>query len=143
MAAIGTIVQGLASNSQVVCMASLYGGTHRYLTQVAPSFGCTVAFTNDIQAELVSILEERNNTTSLVWIETPSNPTLSLVDIQAVADTAHRRGALVVVDNTFLSPYILNPLEHGADIVLHSVTKYINGHSVSIGFDIFRALLRS
>lgn len=138
MAAIGAIVEGLASNSQVVCMASLYGGTHRYLTEVAPSFGCMVAFTNKIQSELASMLDGRKNTTSLVWIETPSNPTLSLVDIQAIADTAHRRGSLVVVDNTFLSPYIQNPLKHGADIVLHSVTKYINGHSVSISFDIFQ-----
>lgn len=123
MAAIGAIVQGLASNSQVVCMTSLYGGTHRYLTEVAPSSGCMVAFTNKIQSELASMLDGRKNTTSLVWIETPSNPTLSLVDIQAIADTAHRRGSLVVVGNTFLSPYIQNPLKHGADIVLHSVTK--------------------
>jgi cystathionine gamma-lyase len=67
--------------------------------------------------------------TKLVWIETPSNPTLSLVDISAVAAIAHKHGILVVVDNTFMSPYIQNPLEHGADIVVHSVTKYINGHS--------------
>lgn len=67
--------------------------------------------------------------TKLIWIETPSNPTLGLVDIRAVADIAHQHGILVVVDNTFLSPYVQNPLEHGADIVVHSVTKYINGHS--------------
>lgn len=112
-------------------MASLYGGTYRYLTQVAPSFGCTVTFVNNIQAELTSILVKCDNTTRLVWIETPSNPALSLVDIQAVADTAHDNGSLLIVDNTFLSPYIQNPLRHGADIVMHSVTKYINGHSVS------------
>lgn len=131
MAAIGALVQGLASNSHIVCMASLYGGTYRYLTQVAPSFSCAVTFVNNIQAELASILEEYDNTTSLVWIETPSNPTLSLVDVQAVADIAHNNGSLLVVDNTFLSPFIQNPMRHGADIVLHSVTKYINGHSVS------------
>lgn len=67
--------------------------------------------------------------TKLIWIETPSNPTLSLVDIRAVSRIAHNHGILVVVDNTFLSPYIQNPLSHGADIVVHSVTKYINGHS--------------
>lgn len=123
-------MQGLASNSHVICMASLYGGTHRYLTQVAPSFHCKVTFVNDMESELPRILNHNEGKTSLIWIETPSNPTLSLVDIQAVAETAHARGALVVVDNTFLSPYIQNPLKHGADIVLHSVTKYINGHSV-------------
>ena len=72
----------------------------------------------------------RPNETKLIWIESPSNPTLSLVDIRAVANVAHQHGIMVVVDNTFLSPYIQNPLDHGADIVIHSVTKYINGHSV-------------
>jgi cystathionine gamma-lyase len=85
-----------------------------------------------MESELASILDHSEGKTSLVWIETPSNPTLSLVDIRQVADTAHSRGSLVVVDNTFLSPYIQNPLKHGADIVLHSVTKYINGHSVRL-----------
>ena len=73
----------------------------------------------------------RPNETKLVWIESPSNPTLGLVDIEKIAAVAHRHGILVVVDNTFLSPYVQNPLDHGADIVVHSVTKYINGHSVS------------
>jgi cystathionine gamma-lyase len=111
-------------------MASVYGGTYRYLTQVAPSLGVTVSFANDIQAELASLISKNEGRTKLVWIESPSNPTLSLVDIQAVADIAHDKGILVVVDNTFLSPYIQNPLKHDADLVLHSVTKYINGHSV-------------
>lgn len=123
-------MQGLAPNSHIICMASLYGGTHRYLTQVAPSFQCSVTFVKDIEGELATLLYNCGETTSLVWIETPSNPTLSLVDIKAVADTAHSKGALLVVDNTFLSPYIQTPLKHDADIVLHSVTKYINGHSV-------------
>lgn len=73
----------------------------------------------------------RPHETKLIWIESPSNPTLSLVDIRKVATVAHQHGIMVVVDNTFLSPYIQNPLDHGADIVIHSVTKYINGHSVS------------
>jgi len=71
----------------------------------------------------------RPGDTKLIWIESPSNPTLSLVDIRNVASVAHQHGIMVVVDNTFLSPYIQNPLDHGADIVVHSVTKYINGHS--------------
>ena len=71
----------------------------------------------------------RPGSTKLIWIESPSNPTLSLVDVRAVATIAHQHGIKVVVDNTFLSPYVQNPLDHGADIVVHSVTKYINGHS--------------
>lgn len=92
-------------------------------TQVASSFGCTVAFTNDIQTELAGMLDAHKDFTSLMWIETPSNPTLSLVDVQAVANTAPSGGALVVVDNTSLSPYIQNPLEHKTGILLHSVAK--------------------
>lgn len=124
-------MQGLAENSHIVCMASLYGGTHRYLTQVAPSFACSVTFIDNIETKLASVVDSCDKPVRLVWIETPSNPTLSLVDIQAVADIVHNKGSLLIVDNTFLSPYIQNPLRHGADLVLHSVTKYINGHSVS------------
>jgi len=108
-------------------VSDVYGGTHRYFTQVASAHGVTVSFTPSIQADVEAMI--RPGETKLVWIESPSNPTLSLVDIAAVAAVAHARGVLVVVDNTFLSPYIQNPLDHGADIVVHSVTKYINGHS--------------
>jgi cystathionine gamma-lyase len=93
---------------------------------VAAAHGVRVTFTGTIEVDASRMIEKN---TKLIWIETPSNPTLGLVDIQAVADIAHQHGILVVVDNTFLSPYIQNPLEHGADIVVHSVTKYINGHS--------------
>jgi cystathionine gamma-lyase len=85
-----------------------------------------VTFTPEIE---VDISEHITPATKLVWIETPSNPTLRLVDIRAIATEAHKHGILVVVDNTFMSPYVQNPLDHGADIVVHSVTKYINGHS--------------
>lgn len=85
-----------------------------------------VTFTPEIE---VDISEHITKETKLVWIETPSNPTLRLVDIRAVATQAHQHGIKVVVDNTFMSPYVQNPLDHGADIVVHSVTKYINGHS--------------
>ncbi len=104
----------------------MYGGTHRYFTQVAKAHGVKVTFTPEIE---VDIREHITENTKLVWIETPSNPTLRLVDIRAVATQAHEHGILVVVDNTFMSPYVQNPLDHGADIVVHSVTKYINGHS--------------
>ncbi|KAK8162838.1 cystathionine gamma-lyase [Phyllosticta citrichinensis] len=121
------ILQSLASGSHVVSVSDVYGGTHRYFTKVAAAHGVHVTFSPSIELDIENLI--RPNETKLIWIETPSNPTLSLVDIRAVATIAHRHGILVVVDNTFLSPYVQNPLDHGADIVVHSVTKYINGHS--------------
>ena len=108
-------------------VSDVYGGTHRYFTKVAKAHGVTVTFTPSIEIDIAELI--RPNETKLIWIETPSNPTLSLVDIRSVATIAHQHGIKIVVDNTFLSPYIQNPLVHGADIVVHSVTKYINGHS--------------
>lgn len=127
-AATATILQSLASGSHVVSVSDVYGGTHRYFTKVAAAHGVQVTFSPSIELDIESLI--RPSVTKLVWIETPSNPTLGLVDIRAVATVAHQHGIKVVVDNTFLSPYIQNPLDHGADIVVHSVTKYINGHSV-------------
>ena len=109
-------------------MSDVYGGTHRYFTKVAAAHGVQVTFSPSIELDVAEMI--RPGETKLIWIESPSNPTLSLVDIRNVATIAHREGIMVVVDNTFLSPYIQNPLDHGADIVVHSVTKYINGHSV-------------
>lgn len=120
------ILQSLAAGSHVVSVSDVYGGTHRYFTKVASAHGVKVTFSPSIELDVEDLIREE---TKLIWIETPSNPTLSLVDIRLVADIAHRKGIMVVVDNTFLSPYLQNPLEHGADIVVHSVTKYINGHS--------------
>ncbi|KAM4059547.1 cys/Met metabolism PLP-dependent enzyme [Hirsutella rhossiliensis] len=120
------ILQSLAAGSHVISVSDVYGGTHRYFTQVAKAHGVKVTFTPEIE---VDISEHITDQTRLIWIESPSNPTLRLVDIRAVVDVAHRHGILVVVDNTFLSPYVQNPLDFGADIVVHSVTKYINGHS--------------
>jgi cystathionine gamma-lyase len=121
------ILQSLAAGSHVVSISDVYGGTHRYFTKVAAAHGVHVTFSPSIELEIADLI--RPNETKLIWIETPSNPTLSLVDIRAVASIAHNHGIQVVVDNTFLSPYIQNPLDLGADIVVHSVTKYINGHS--------------
>ncbi|KAL2216359.1 putative cystathionine gamma-lyase [Thermoascus aurantiacus ATCC 26904] len=122
-----TILQSLASGSHVVSVSDVYGGTHRYFTKVASAHGVQVTFTPSIELHVEDLI--RPNETKLIWIESPSNPTLGLVDIRKVATIAHQHGIMVVVDNTFLSPYIQNPLDHGADIVVHSVTKYINGHS--------------
>lgn len=122
-----TILQSLAAGSHVVSVSDVYGGTHRYFTKVASAHGVDVTFSPCIELHVENLI--RPNETKLIWIETPSNPTLGLVDIKAVAEVAHRHGILVVVDNTFMSPYVQNPLNHGADMVVHSVTKYINGHS--------------
>lgn len=125
-AATANILQSLASGSHVISVSDVYGGTHRYFTQVAKAHGVRVTFTPEIE---VDIADHITPETRLIWIESPSNPTLRLVDIRAVVDVAHAKGILVVVDNTFMSPYVQNPLDLGADIVVHSVTKYINGHS--------------
>ncbi len=125
-AATANILQSLAAGSHVISVSDVYGGTHRYFTQVAKAHGVKVTFTPEIEVDISEHITEQ---TRLIWIESPSNPTLRLVDIRAVVSVAHRHGILVVVDNTFLSPYVQNPLDLGADIVVHSVTKYINGHS--------------
>jgi cystathionine gamma-lyase len=120
------ILQSLATGSHVISVSDVYGGTHRYFTKVALAHGVEVTFSPSIELDVSELIKP---STKLIWIESPSNPTLSLVDIRSVATIAHRHGILVVVDNTFLSPYVQNPLDYGADIVVHSVTKYINGHS--------------
>lgn len=122
------ILQSLAAGSHVVSVSDVYGGTHRYFTQVASAHGVQVTFSPSIEVDVAELI--RPDETKLIWIESPSNPTLTLVDIRKVATIAHQHGIMVVVDNTFMSPYVQNPLDHGADIVVHSVTKYINGHSV-------------
>jgi cystathionine gamma-lyase len=112
------------SATTAVILQSLAAGSH--VISVSDAHGVKVTFTPEIE---VDIREHITPETKLVWIETPSNPTLRLVDIRAVVTQAHQHGIMVVVDNTFMSPYVQNPLDHGADIVVHSVTKYINGHS--------------
>lgn len=116
------ILQSLPIGSHVLSISDIYGGTHRYFTRVANCHGVEVTFTDDFARDI-------RDDTRLIWIESPTNPTLRLTDIEKVASFAHTRDILVVVDNTFMSPYIQNPLLHGADIVMHSATKYINGHS--------------
>lgn len=120
------ILQSLAAGSHVISISDVYGGTHRYFTQVASAHGVHVTFSPKIESEVAALIRPE---TRLIWIESPSNPTLSVTDIRAVVTAAHSHGIKVVVDNTFLSPAVQNPLDLGADIVVHSVTKYINGHS--------------
>ena len=123
-----TIMHLVDPGQRVVCVNDVYGGTYRMFSQVYEPKG--YAFDYVTPEEIPSSLDER---TRLVWIESPTNPLLNIVDIRAAADAAHAAGALLVVDNTFATPYLQQPLELGADIVLHSTTKYLGGHSDVIG----------
>jgi len=132
MAAIATLLELLDAGSHVVAMDDLYGGTGRLFNRVrARSAGLRVSYA-DLSAP--DALEDAlRDDTRMVWIETPTNPMLKLVDIEAVAARARAHGAIVVVDNTFASPWGQRPLTLGADIVMHSATKYLNGHSDVVG----------
>jgi methionine-gamma-lyase len=121
----------LGQDSHIVATASLYGPSRMILEQEYPRFGVQSTFVDSTDPANVKAAMRAN--TKLVYVETPSNPTLALTDIVACAEIAHAGGALLVVDNTFASPYLQNPLELGADIVLHSVTKFINGHTDVVG----------
>src|SRR5712672_3174728 len=132
MAAIGTLLETLDTGSHVVCMHDLYGGSYRILEKVRKrSAGLQASFINLSDTRALEPAIRPN--TRMLWVETPTNPLLKLVDLSAVAAIAHKRGLLCVCDNTFASPWIQRPLEHGFDVVVHSTTKYINGHSDVIG----------
>ncbi|XP_065572663.1 cystathionine gamma-lyase-like [Artemia franciscana] len=127
LAATTTITQMFSNGDHIVSMDDLYGGTNRYLRQVADRLGITTTFVDAAVPENVQKAVQPN--TKLVWIETPTNPLMKLVDIGKIAKITHAAGAILVVDNTFMSSYFQRPLELGADIVMHSLTKYMNGHS--------------
>ena len=129
--ATATVVQMLSSGDHVVCCDDLYGGTYRQFEQVFTRFG--LQFTYADLSEPASLEAALRPNTKMIWLESPSNPMMKLVDIAALAKIAHSSDAFVVVDNTFLSPYFQRPIELGADVVVHSTTKYINGHSDLIG----------
>jgi len=132
MAAITTVFLALLDrDAHLVSTDSVYGPTRVVLESEFAKFGVQADFVDSSLAENVARAMREN--TRLVYIETPANPTMSLTDIRAVADIAHRGDALLVVDNTFASPYLQRPFEHGADIVIHSLTKFINGHSDVVG----------
>src|SRR5881392_1950462 len=116
---------------RVVLIADVYGGVYRMTSQVYEPKGYLFDY---LPAEsFPSLADHLDERTRIVWIETPSNPMLSVVDIRAAADAAHAAGAIVVVDNTFATPYLQRPLELGADLVVHSTTKYLGGHSDVVG----------
>jgi cystathionine beta-lyase/cystathionine gamma-synthase len=123
-----TVMHLVNPGERVVCVNDVYGGVYRMFSQVYEPKGYEFDFVPG--AEIPERIDDR---TRLVWIETPTNPLLNLVDIKAVADAAHAAGALLVVDNTFATPYLQRPLDLGADVVVHSTTKYLGGHSDLIG----------
>ena len=131
MAAITTTLNLFRSGDEIICTDDCYGGTSRLMKTVEEHFGIRVHFVNLQDAS--NLLPLVNENTRAVWVETPSNPLLNLVDISAVSTLAKERGLLTIVDNTFLSPYGQKPFELGADIVVHSTTKYLNGHSDVVG----------
>jgi cystathionine gamma-synthase len=131
MGATTAIMELFEPGARTVAINDVYGGTYRLFSKIYAPKGYDYAFLDLTDEGIVrSAFEEP---VSLVWLETPSNPLLKIVDIAAVAERAHAAGALVVVDNTFASPYLQQPLALGADIVVHSTTKYVGGHSDSVG----------
>jgi cystathionine gamma-lyase len=132
MAAIGTVLELLDSGAHVVAMDDLYGGSYRILERVRKRSA-------NLQASFIDLSRTENleaairPDTRMLWVESPTNPLLKLVDLEAVAAIARKRGLISVCDNTFASPWVQRPLEYGFDIVVHSTTKYLNGHSDVIG----------
>lgn len=131
MAAIDATLRLVKAGDHVIVSDNTYGGTYRLFSRVLANYGVEFTYVDTSDASNVEAALQEN--TRMVFVETPTNPVMMVTDLQAVADIAHARGARVVCDNTFLSPYLQRPLEFGVDIVLHSTTKYLNGHSDSVG----------
>jgi cystathionine gamma-lyase/cystathionine beta-lyase/cystathionine gamma-lyase/homocysteine desulfhydrase len=130
MAATHAVLSLVKGGERVVVSDNVYGGTHRLFTKVLAQYGVTFAF---LEASDPAAFDRAAGDFRMLWIETPTNPLMKVCDIKALAEVAHRRGALLVVDNTFMSPFFQRPLALGADIVVHSTTKFLNGHSDSVG----------
>jgi cystathionine gamma-lyase len=131
MAAETTVVMMFASGTRIIVHSDLYGGTFRMFEQVFRNKGIEAVYV-DLR-DLAATERELERGAAAVWIESPTNPMMNLVDLAAVAELAHRFGAIAICDNTFASPYFQRPLELGVDIIVHSTTKYINGHSDVVG----------
>ncbi len=130
LAATDTLIRTLSPGDEIVCGSDLYGGTYRLFTKGFEKYGLKFHFIDMTDASVVA--DYVNDNTKMIWVETPSNPMLNIIDIAAVAKIANAKGITFVVDNTFASPYIQNPIDQGADVVVHSVTKYLGGHSDTI-----------
>ena len=127
VAATDAVIKLLAPGDEVICGNDMYGGTYRLFTKVFEKFGIKFHYVDMHSVENIS--KYINSNTKLIWLETPTNPLMNICDIEAVSALAKNKNILVCVDNTFASPYLQNPLNLGADIVMHSVTKYLGGHS--------------
>ena len=131
MAATTTVLMLLRKGDHVIAGDDVYGGTYRLFEQVLRNYGLQFSYVDARDPEKVEKAVRKN--TRMVWVETPTNPLMKIIDIRAMAKIARKAKAMLVVDNTFMSPYFQNPLQHGADIVVHSTTKYLGGHSDLIG----------
>jgi cystathionine gamma-lyase len=131
MAAIAGTMQLLRAGDHVVVADDLYGGAHRLFSKILPNFGVRFTYVDATRPE--SIAQALEAATRMVWIESPTNPMLRLIDVAACAEIARRHGAWLVVDNTFATPFLQNPIALGAHVALHSTTKYLGGHSDVIG----------
>ena len=127
LAAIDAVVKLLESGDEILAVDDIYGGAFRLFTHIYAKFGITVNYVDT--TDVVNVLDAISPKTKLVWLETPTNPTLKISDIEAIAKIAKQNGALLCVDNTFASPVLQQPIKLGADIVVHSATKYLGGHS--------------
>ena len=127
VAATDAVIKLLSPGDEVIAANDMYGGTYRLFTKVFAKFGIKFIYTDTSKVSNVEAVI--SNHTKLIWIETPTNPLMNISDISAIALVAKKAGALLCVDNTFASPYLQNPLNDGADIVMHSATKYLGGHS--------------
>jgi cystathionine beta-lyase/cystathionine gamma-synthase len=130
MAATQAVLSLVKAGQRVVVSDHVYGGTHRLFTRVLVDYGVEFVF---LDVGHPGELADRAGRFDLLWIETPTNPLMKVCDIAALAEVAHAQGALLVVDNTFMSPFFQKPLSLGADVVVHSTTKFLNGHSDSVG----------
>jgi cystathionine beta-lyase/cystathionine gamma-synthase len=127
VAATDAVMRLFKPGDEIICSNDLYGGTYRLFTKIYENFGLSFVYVNTSDPQNVKNSITEN--TKLLWIETPTNPLMNITDIKAMANIAKEAGVLLCVDNTFASPYLQNPLDLGADIVLHSATKYLGGHS--------------
>lgn len=131
LAALDAVLKLLKTGDHIVCGENVYGGSHRLMERIYSSFGIRISFVD--MRDVSNIERALTPSTRLIYCETPTNPMMNLTDLAAVGDLTQAHGYLYVVDNTFATPYFQRPLEHGADIVLHSTTKYLNGHSDMVG----------
>lgn len=127
MAAIDTLIKTLNPGDEVISTSDLYGGTYRLFTKVYAKFGIKFHFVSMADPSVVERLVNEN--TKIIWVETPTNPMMNIIDIAAMSAVAKRNNVLLAVDNTFATPYLQRPIDLGADIVMHSITKYMGGHS--------------